>query len=100
MVLVRLAYAAELPTPDEALKRRLREGEGRAAGGAPAAHGAKPVRWRSAGARLRATAAARRPARSGATGAGEPEASAKALPYWIESSRTWWRLPRPSAISS
>ena len=37
MVLVRLAYAADLPTPDEALKA-LREGGGTGAGSASAGH--------------------------------------------------------------
>jgi DNA polymerase III subunit gamma/tau len=75
MVLVRLAYAADLPTPDEAL-RALREGEGDG-GGAPSA-GAKPS---DGGPRLSLAAdgggatarAIRQPAR-------EPEVSAKALP--------------------
>ncbi len=77
MVLVRLAYAAELPTPDEAL-RALREGGGTgSSGGAPSA-GAKPS---DGGPRLALAAdgggatarAIRQPAR-------EPEASAKAAP--------------------
>jgi len=75
MVLVRLAYAAELPTPDEALKA-LREGDG-SGGGAPSA-GAKPS---DGGPRLSLAAdgggatarAIRQPAR-------EPEASALAAP--------------------
>ena len=75
MVLVRLAYAADLPTPDEALKV-LRENDG-AGGGAPSA-GAKPS---DGGSRLSLAAdgggatarAIRQPAR-------EPEAAAKAAP--------------------
>ena len=95
MVLVRLAYAADLPTPDEALKV-LRENDG-AGGGAPSA-GTKPSDGGSA-----ALACGRRWRRDGArdTAAGSRAGSSRqsGSRYWRRS-KTWPRLPRPSAISS
>ncbi len=74
MVLVRLTYAADLPTPDEALKA-LREGDN-AGGGAPSA-GAKPS---DGGPRLSIAADGGATARAIRQPAREPEASVKALP--------------------
>ena len=72
MLLVRLAFAADLPTPDEAL-RALRDGDGSAGGSPPASGGSK-----SPGSTARLAYAAEGGGRAGATPMRAPETKAAA----------------------
>ena len=92
MVLVRLAYAADLPTPDEAL-RALKDGapapSGRSVRSAPS-RPSGPADFRQHGAGHLAGSAAAAPATA-------PDAAQP--PCACAASRTWWRWPASSARS-
>ena len=80
MAIIRLTHVAELPTPEE-LVRRLGE--------APARAAAEPALWRRRAAAARA--GGRRP--GGAAGAGSAPAASGSPGRWraTRRSRTWWR---------
>ncbi|MFK8253684.1 DNA polymerase III subunit gamma/tau [Ancylobacter terrae] len=99
MVLVRLAYAADLPTPDEAL-RKLREipsgGGASPAPAAPSPSGGPSARAASGGAVLSAAA----PAMAAPSPAPQPVAQATPAPAARLSLAAQSSAPRPAAAAS
>ena len=90
MALIRLAYAADLPTPEEALRKLAEAGDGAARRSAAASPAGGPARQRRAAALRRPRAAAPRLPR-----ASRP---ARRRSGW-RALRMWWRWPARSATS-